>query len=69
MLCVDVLSFVICRVVLVFMVCVSVVVCHNIMLCCGTQQQTHTMNANTTLHMKTLILIFRKKQTHQVGRR
>ena len=34
-----------CRV-LVFMVS-----CHNTPQCCGTQQQTHTMNTNTTLHM------------------
>ena len=62
-----------CRVVLLFMLCVSVVVCHDIVLCCGTQQQTHTMNTNTTLHMKTvtnyLILILRTKQTHQVDQR
>ena len=50
-------------------VCLSVVVCHNIVLCRGTQQQTrtHTMNTNTTLHMKTvtnpMILMFRTKQT------
>ena len=60
MFCSDVLSFV--HVQSGFGVHgVSVVVCHNI------DEQTHTMNTNITLHMKTLatplILIFRTKQT------
>ena len=37
---------------------VSVVVCHNIVLCCvvlwHTATDTHTMNTNTTLHRKTV---------------
>ena len=33
-----------------FMVCVSVVVCHNIVLCCGTQQQTHHEHHHHTAH-------------------
>ena len=65
---VSVCVFVFCLVVLSFVHVqsgigvhgVSVVVCHNI-------EQTHTMNTNTTLHMKTFttpsILIFRTKQT------
>ena len=39
--------------------------CWCVTQCCGKQQQTHTMNTNTTLHIKTLshhmMLIFRMK--------
>ena len=74
MFCLVVLSFVHVQCgVGVHGVCVSVVVCHNIVLCCCTQQQTHTMNTDTTLHRKTgtntLILIFNAKQTYQMDQR